>query len=137
MINLQDTKLALRNTLISSSIIDRCDMAYEGIEFDPKEKSLWLRESILEIDQRNITRCLSNFEGIYILGIFMNKKSNADDINKFAMKLDDIFNPINQYMSYGEVDVFCHYTSLGNLMNDEQWNYRNFSVYFRSTNQSQ
>jgi len=134
MVSIQETKLALRSVLLDSSLIEECDIAFEGIEFEPGNKSLWLKESILNIDQHNITRCTENFEGIYILQIFVSKKTPADLINNFADMLNDIYNPEESYMSFNGVDVFVHDTELGNLVTDDKWQFKNFSSYFRSVN---
>ena len=138
MISINDTKLALRNVLIDSAIIDNCDINFEGIEFFPQGKKLWIKESIQNISQENITECQENFEGIYTLGIFVPKDNGYDeDITRFADILNDLYNPEEPYMNYNKVDVFTHYTELVNLMKDEMWMYRNFNVYFRAVNNLQ
>jgi hypothetical protein len=131
MVNRKDTILCMRNILLDSNIIDECDIAFEGKNFDPNGKELWLKENLLFVDGSVFSNCTDQSTYIYNLGIFVLK--GVDDL------LYDMLDKLNTlYLirtePYKNTNLNCSIfkTEDSNILVDDKYQYINFNIYFQT-----
>jgi len=131
VIDQKDMRLTLRQPVLDAGIVK--DIAWEKRKFNPKGKSLWIRETIIPISGLPLAQNNQANEGRYVLDIFVVANTGTELLEDTITQIAKLYNPDDvPFLRGSNTMITIQECSRKTNLDDGMWTFGTLSILFKA-----
>ncbi len=136
MIDHSKVRSAFRSRIVGEGkLFAQADVAFEGRAFNPKGKTLWLRETLIPVNGRMESENQERMLAMMQYDVFVPHGSGTETLEAKVKAIADLFEPSTDFPSYDGVSCVVDSVDPVQLSDDDKvWLGKGLRITFRAYN---
>ena len=132
MISSAQIRLTMRAPLLAAAVVPDTDIAWEARKFDPANRNIWIRETLLPVQEEHIAQNTPAFAGIMVYDVFTPATTGTETVEGIVKTLGDVYSPDNAPLIGTGVKIVIESVSRKTHTSDGAWQFIPVHVLFNA-----